>query len=70
MYVAYQTTDDLTSVLQCAGEDNIVIGSDYGHADTASEIEALKKLAKDGSINQAADKILSENPAQLYAIST
>jgi hypothetical protein len=25
-------------------EDNIVIGSDYGHADTSAEIEALRKF--------------------------
>ena len=42
VYVACQTDDDLPYVLKYSGEDNIVIGSDYGHADTSAEIEALR----------------------------
>ncbi|MGH7817693.1 MAG: amidohydrolase family protein, partial [Candidatus Binatia bacterium] len=44
VYVACQTDDDLPYVLKYSGEDNIVIGSDYGHADTSAEIEALRTI--------------------------
>jgi len=42
IYVTCQTDDDLDHVLGYAGEDNLVIGTDYGHADNAAEIEALR----------------------------
>ena len=44
VYVTCQTDDDLEYILSYAGEDNLVIGTDYGHSDNASEIEALRKL--------------------------
>ena len=69
IYVACQVTDDLPYVLTYAGEDNLVIGTDYGHADTASEIEALRLLKKNGEVApRIIDKILSDNARALYAI--
>jgi len=69
MYVACQTTDDLEHVLECAGEDSIVIGTDYGHHDTSSEIDALRKLKADGKVSPVAvDKILGDNPKALYGL--
>jgi predicted TIM-barrel fold metal-dependent hydrolase len=67
LYVACQTDDDLPYVLKYSGEDNIVIGSDYGHADTSSEIEALRKLKTTGGLeSRAIEKILDANPRALY----
>ncbi|HWP56807.1 MAG TPA: amidohydrolase family protein [Candidatus Acidoferrales bacterium] len=67
LYVACQTDDDLPYVLKYAGEDNLVIGSDYGHADTSSEIEALRNLKKRGDLEpEVIDRILYDNPKTLY----
>ncbi|HEY3304416.1 MAG TPA: amidohydrolase family protein [Candidatus Binatia bacterium] len=67
LYVACQTDDDLSYVLKYSGEDNIVIGSDYGHADTSSEIEALRILHNKGELKAAViGKILYDNPTALY----
>jgi len=67
LYVACQTDDDLPYVLKYSGEDNIIIGSDYGHADTSSEIEALRKLKQQGEMPQRViDKILDDNPRAFY----
>lgn len=67
IYVACQTDDDLSYVLRYAGEDNIVIGSDYGHADTSSEIEALRRLKEQNDLGaEVIDKILDDNPRALY----
>jgi uncharacterized protein len=67
LYVACQTDDDLPYVLKYSGEDTIVIGSDYGHADTSSEIEALRKLKMKGELKpEMIDKILDANPRALY----
>lgn len=69
IYVACQTDDDLAYVLQYAGEDHLVIGSDYGHADTATEIEALRNLKHKGEVSPAAiNKILDDNPRALYGL--
>jgi predicted TIM-barrel fold metal-dependent hydrolase len=69
MYVACQTTDDISYVLQYAGDENIVIGTDYGHNDTSSELVALRKLREDGKIDPAtADKFLDSNPRRLYGL--
>jgi predicted TIM-barrel fold metal-dependent hydrolase len=69
IYVACQTDDDLPYVLKYAGEDQIVIGTDYGHADTSSEIEALRKLKQDGSVSPSVvKKILDDNARALYSL--
>ena len=69
VYVACQTTDDLPYILEHAGDDNIVVGSDYGHNDTATEINALRKLKADGKIpGESIEKILTVNPEALYAL--
>jgi aminocarboxymuconate-semialdehyde decarboxylase len=69
VYVTCQTDDDLDYILGYAGEDNLVIGSDYGHSDNASEIEALRKLRTDGRVSgQVIDKILKNNPCALYGL--
>jgi len=69
IYVAVQTDDDLSYVLQYSGDDMLVIGTDYGHNDTSSEILALRKLKEDGSVPaHAVNKILDDNARALYAI--
>lgn len=68
-YVACQTDDDLPYVLKYSGEDNIVIGSDYGHADTSAEIEALRKIKTKGEVEpRIIDKILYDNAKALYGL--
>jgi predicted TIM-barrel fold metal-dependent hydrolase len=69
IYVACQTDDDLPYVLKYAGEKNLVIGSDYGHADTASELEALRQLKRQGEVSPTAiNRILDDNPRALYGL--
>ena len=69
IYVACQATDDLPYVLASAGEDCLVVGTDYGHADTATQIEALRLVRENRDIpQQAAEKMLCANPARLYGI--
>jgi hypothetical protein len=67
VYVTCQTDDDLDYVLGYAGTENLVIGTDYGHADNAVEIEALRKLRGQGKLKaEVVDRILQDNPAALY----
>ena len=69
LYVTCQTDDDLPYILKYSGEDNIVIGSDYGHTDSASEIDALRNLKFKGEIGpEVIDKILYDNAKALYGL--
>ncbi len=69
MYVACQCTDDLPYILGHGGQDNIVIGTDYGHADTSAQIEALRLLKKDKKVGESViDRILNDNARALYGL--
>ena len=69
MFVALQTADDISYITDVAGEDNLVIGTDYGHNDTSTELRALTNLRDNGGLDPVlADKILDKNPRKLYAL--
>jgi predicted TIM-barrel fold metal-dependent hydrolase len=47
----------------------IVIGTDYGHGDTSSELNAISRFKAMESLNpQVKPKILSDNPRRFYGI--
>ena len=69
IYVACQTDDDIAYVLKYAGPSNLMAGTDYGHADTSSELEALKRLRyREDVTTEVMDRILDANPRALYAL--
>jgi predicted TIM-barrel fold metal-dependent hydrolase len=69
MFVACQVTDDLDYVVKYAGETQLVVGTDYGHADTSTEIEAMRKLGSEGKLPPAvAARILEDNARVLYGL--
>ncbi len=69
IWVACETTDDLPYILQQAGDDNIVIGTDYGHNDQSTEIEALSNLQNLGTISSASYRKLTwDNPKALFGL--
>ena len=69
IWVTCQTDDDIPYVLKYAGEGQLVIGTDYGHQDQSSEIEAMRILREEGEIDPAiVDKIMGENAINLYGL--
>ena len=69
LYVSCEPDDDVPYVLQYAGADNIVIGTDYGHNDQSTEIEALRNLRESGQVDaEAFRKIAYDNPKALFAL--
>jgi predicted TIM-barrel fold metal-dependent hydrolase len=69
MYVACEADDDLPFVLNYSGEDNIVIGTDYSHADNSTEMEAITHLLERTDVEQRIlRKIVDDNPRALYAL--
>ena len=72
LYIACDTYDDVATLVALGGKDNLIIGSDFGHADMASEIDAIGKLkgmSESGELSDVAvNKILSSNPHKFYGI--
>ena len=68
-FVSCQTDDDVAYVIRYAGEDNLVIGTDYGHNDQSTEIEALRNLKNQGGITaRQYEKITADNARELFAL--
>jgi predicted TIM-barrel fold metal-dependent hydrolase len=69
IYVACQTDDDIPHILKYSGEDNIVIGTDYGHADTSTDLEAIQELQARKDLDSVViRKIIDDNPRALYGL--
>jgi uncharacterized protein len=67
LWVSCQTDDDVAYLLKYTGEDNLVIGTDYGHNDQSSEVEALRNLQESGELSPAQyKKIVDDNPRALF----
>ena len=67
IFVTCQTDDDLPWLLKYAGEHSLVIGTDYGHTDPSSELDAISVLRQYGGISEETkDRILHHNPKALY----
>lgn len=68
-FVTCETHEDLPQVLRYAGPDNLLLGTDYGHADTSTELGAHKVLmARSDLPAGVAKKICEENPAKFYGV--
>jgi predicted TIM-barrel fold metal-dependent hydrolase len=67
VWVTCETDDDLEYVLGYTGEDNLMIGTDYGHTDQSSEIMALRNLREQGKVPPGVvEKMLDSNPRAFY----
>ncbi len=68
-FVTTQWSDDLPWLLEKVSDGNLLIGTDYGHRDTATEVEALRRLGTDGTLPAGSvQKILGANPAAVYGL--
>lgn len=69
IHVAAQADDDLPWILRYCGPHCLVMGTDYGHADTAAELDALRRLGRDGRISRRTRRaILQDNPRALFPL--
>jgi predicted TIM-barrel fold metal-dependent hydrolase len=69
MFVTCENSDDLPYIVNEAGEDCLVVGTDYGHTDISSDIDAIKLFRQRTDLPDAVKrKILSDNARALYAI--
>jgi predicted TIM-barrel fold metal-dependent hydrolase len=69
IFVSTQSDDDFPYVISYAGEENLVIGTDYGHGDTSSELNAIARFKAMKSLSpEVKRRILSDNPRRFYGI--
>jgi len=69
MFVTCENSDDLPYITQQAGEDCLVIGTDYGHIDTSSDVDAITVFkARTDLSPEVKRKILSDNARALYGL--
>ena len=67
MYMMYEVYEDLPHIIEYTGEDNLVVGTDYGHTGQSTQIDAMRKMANHGDVDaRVVDKMLRRNPATLY----
>ena len=69
LFIAAETDEDLPYLLQYIGEDNIVVGSDYGHEDQSRETGIVDIMRNRQDLAPSTiKKILGANPCRLYGI--
>ncbi len=72
IFVTCQVDEDLAYVTDAVGEDNLIVGSDYTHADQSMERdfqELLGERAEEGAITKSGlQKIMYDNPKRLYGL--
>lgn len=67
LYVTCQVGEDVPYIVQHAGENTLMIGTDYGHQDSSTELEALRTLGEKADISrQLHKKIVDDNPRRSY----
>ena len=69
IYVACEADEDLPYLLNYTGEDNLLIGSDYGHTDPANEPRMVDVMrAREDVPAGIVEKILIDNPRKFYGL--
>lgn len=69
LYVAAEADEDLPYLLTQIGEDNMIMGSDYGHQDQSREDGMVGIMQRKTDISPAViEKILSDNPRRFYGL--
>jgi predicted TIM-barrel fold metal-dependent hydrolase len=69
VWVACEYEDHLPYIMQYAGEDNLIIGTDYGHTDPFSNVQALKVFVDRSDLSDNVKrKIVRDNAKAFYGL--
>jgi predicted TIM-barrel fold metal-dependent hydrolase len=69
IFVACETDEDLPYLVNIAGEDNLIIGTDYGHNDIGTELASHLEIMTRSDISQRAkQKIVDTNGRRFLGI--
>lgn len=72
-FVTCEAQEDVAAVARVTGPDSIMVGTDYGHADTSTELEAPRLLMERTGSNGDLDRdlvkrICDDNPRRFYGL--
>jgi aminocarboxymuconate-semialdehyde decarboxylase len=69
IYVTCQIDEDLPWILKYAGDNCLVLGTDYGHNDPSADIDAMGMLrAREDISAMVKENILTRNPSALFGL--
>ncbi len=69
IYVACEADEDIPYLADFIGEDNLLIGSDYGHNDPAEERTLVQSMKSRTDLSSAlVEKIFVDNPGNFYGL--
>jgi predicted TIM-barrel fold metal-dependent hydrolase len=69
IFIACEADEDVPYLMQYVGEDNLIIGSDYGHNDPSEEPQLVATMRARGDLSDATlEKIMCDNPARFYGL--
>ena len=69
LYVACESDEDLSYLVDFTGEDHMITGSDYGHLDQSAEFSLVESLrSREDVPNRVIEKILCDNARSLYSL--
>jgi predicted TIM-barrel fold metal-dependent hydrolase len=69
LFVACEADEDIPYLLNHIGEDNLLIGSDYGHHDQSAEPDLVSVIRSRADIpSRVVEKMLSDNPRRFYPL--
>ena len=69
LYVATEADEDIAYLARFIGEDNIIIGSDYGHQDQSRETNMVTTLRQRTDVDPSViEKIIGPNGARFYGL--
>ena len=70
VWVTCEYEDHLPYLMQYTGEDNLIIGTDYGHTDPFSNLQALKEFVNRPDLSDTVKtKIIKNNAQAFYGLS-
>ena len=68
-YVTCEADEEVERIARVTGPDNLLIGTDYGHADTSTELDAPGILQRRNDLSaDLTKKIVTDNPKRFYAL--
>jgi predicted TIM-barrel fold metal-dependent hydrolase len=69
IYVTCQNEDDIPYLIQRGFLDSLVIGTDFGHFDASSDVDAITKFQDNPKLTaEQKKKVLHDNPKTLYSL--
>jgi predicted TIM-barrel fold metal-dependent hydrolase len=69
LFVACEADEDIHYLMQYMGQDNLIMGSDYGHPDPSEELQLVKVMQSNKTLpGQIIKQILCDNPKRFYAL--